>query len=111
MSTRSYIALKEGNGYRGIYCHFDGYPEGVGAILTNHYTNLNKIQNLISQGHASYLEKSIEESRFYHTWINEPLQIDGYNSAKELESTAAHMGCEWLYLFQDNQWKTIKLQD
>lgn len=33
MSTRSIIARKKGNGFEGVYHHWDGYPEGVGQTL------------------------------------------------------------------------------
>lgn len=33
MATRSMIARPEGDGWRGRYVHFDGYPEGVGREL------------------------------------------------------------------------------
>lgn len=34
MGTRSVIAIPEGKtGWRGRYCHWDGYPSGVGAAL------------------------------------------------------------------------------
>lgn len=33
MGTRSIIALKTGNGWFGRYCHWDGYPEGVGSAI------------------------------------------------------------------------------
>ena len=33
MGTRSIIGLKTGNGWFGRYCHWDGYPEGVGSAV------------------------------------------------------------------------------
>jgi hypothetical protein len=34
MGTRSIIAIPEGKtGFRGRYCHWDGYPQGVGHAL------------------------------------------------------------------------------
>lgn len=37
MSTRSVIAEPHGDGFRGRYHHFDGYPSGVGAQLWELY--------------------------------------------------------------------------
>jgi hypothetical protein len=38
MSTRSRIAIENHHGtVTSIYCHFDGYLEGVGKKLFNHY--------------------------------------------------------------------------
>lgn len=56
MSTRSRIAIEEDDGsIRSIYCHFDGYPEGVGAILKKHYTDPQKIEELLELGDLSIL--------------------------------------------------------
>lgn len=33
MGTRSLILEPHGDGFQGRYCHWDGYPEGVGAAL------------------------------------------------------------------------------
>lgn len=55
MSTRSAIIVKHGDGYRGIYCHFDGYPDGVGKILSKHYTIQEKVDSLIALGDLSSL--------------------------------------------------------
>lgn len=61
MSTRSYIGIKTGED-KGefVYCHFDGYPEGVGKTLLENYTNEHKIRYLISLGDMSSLDEFIE---------------------------------------------------
>jgi len=33
MSTRSIIAIPEGDGWKGRYVHYDGYPTGVGQTV------------------------------------------------------------------------------
>ena len=33
MGTRSIVGVPHGDGVRGRYCHWDGYPSGVGAAL------------------------------------------------------------------------------
>ena len=42
MATRSFIGIVEEDKIKGIYCHWDGYPENVGAILNGHYKDLAK---------------------------------------------------------------------
>lgn len=61
MSTRSCIVLCEpgstidsGKG-KGITCHFDGYPEGVGVTLMIHYRNPKNVNDLIELGRISQL--------------------------------------------------------
>ena len=48
MSTRCAIGMKRENGeVAAIYCHNDGYPEGVGAILGRWYRNAEKVEALL----------------------------------------------------------------
>ena len=61
MSTHAKIMIVDSNNIvTGIYCHFDGYLDGVGATLLEHYSDLDKVKDLIALGSISYLEKSIE---------------------------------------------------
>jgi hypothetical protein len=40
MSTRSFIGkVQEDGSVRYVYCHHDGYPSHVGAILAKHYVD------------------------------------------------------------------------
>lgn len=64
MSTRSLIVTKtDDDKYRGIYAHWDGYPEHNGLILQNHYTDQNKINALINFGNVSVLAPSVEKPK------------------------------------------------
>ena len=48
MATRSYIGVRNtDSSVDYIYCHFDGYPEHNGQILTEHYTNINRVNELL----------------------------------------------------------------
>jgi len=40
MSTRSIIAKPEGDGWEGVYHHWDGYPSGVGVELLTIYRSV-----------------------------------------------------------------------
>jgi hypothetical protein len=54
MSTRSTIAMEYGDGsIEQVYCHFDGYLEGIGAQLINEYSNPFEVRDLIGQGDMS----------------------------------------------------------
>jgi len=64
MSTRSRIGMEftDERGTRlvkSIYCHFDGYPEGVGQKLQNFFLDREKVDTLVSLGDISFLEKEI----------------------------------------------------
>lgn len=61
MSTRSAIIERLADGsYRGIYCHFDGYEEGVGSQLLLHYRNPETVSRLIDLGDISILGERID---------------------------------------------------
>lgn len=67
MSTRSRIGMEftTVNGahmVKSIYCHFDGYPEGVGQKLMGHYQDREKVKSLIELGDISYLTPNVTPS-------------------------------------------------
>lgn len=62
MATRSTIAVELPSGtIAKVYCHWDGYLEGVGRTLVDHYRGLNDAVALISLGSMSSLGKVIGE--------------------------------------------------
>lgn len=66
MSTRSNIGIinRSGN-VEMIYCHSDGYPSYNGWILLEHYSNEDKLRELLALGDISSLgEKIGEEHNF-----------------------------------------------
>lgn len=67
MSTRTAIFKEQPDGsFQGIYCHHDGYIEGVGATLLNFYQDPTKIQRVIDAGKSlSSIGVSEEVRRFY----------------------------------------------
>ena len=67
MSTRSRIGMEftTVNGahmVKSIYCHFDGYPEGVGQKLMDHYQDREKVERLIELGDISYIAPNVTPS-------------------------------------------------
>lgn len=123
MATRSSITiLTEGiNGdyYKGIYCHLDGYPEHNGALLLECYNTLEKVQELISHGDMSSLAERIEpEAGTKHSFDNpqdgvcvyyhrdrgenwEYVQPFEKNSQEEYYKGNCQ---EYNYLFKDGKW-------
>ena len=62
MSTRCLIGRKiENNKVEYIYCHHDGYLDGVGEILKTYYTNDDVIDKLMALGDLSALGKIAEQ--------------------------------------------------
>jgi hypothetical protein len=75
MSTRSRIAIENQNGsVTSIYCHFDGYLDGVGKKLFNHYDR-EKTEKLIELGDISVLGESTLDTIAYHRDRNEDLHF------------------------------------
>ncbi|WP_349535084.1 hypothetical protein [Leuconostoc citreum] len=67
MSTRTAIFKEQPDGtFQGIYCHHDGYIEGVGAALIEFYQKPAKIQHVIDAGKSlSSIGVSNEVRRYY----------------------------------------------
>lgn len=75
MSTRSSITVKTTDGkFRTIYCHFDGYPSGVGKTLAQHYDTQEKAETLLAGGDISFLEASCDKPEG-HSFEN---PVEGY---------------------------------
>jgi len=66
MATRSTIALEFEDGtIKQIYAHWDGYLEGNGEILLNHYKTPTDVAALIGMGDLSSLDTTLEATTFY----------------------------------------------
>jgi hypothetical protein len=68
MSTNSRIAVKTEDGYKTIYCHYDGYPEYMYPILKNNYSTEEKALELVSFGDASSISERISPTKDYHSF-------------------------------------------
>jgi hypothetical protein len=56
MGTRSRIGIElPDHSVLSVYCHWDGYPEGNGKILVEHYQNREDVEELIDGGSMSSL--------------------------------------------------------
>ena len=121
MATRSTIGMvQEGGTIRSIYCHFDGYPGGVGATLTEHYTDPTKIQQLLDLGDISSLREEIGEQHDFAsssdvtTFYGRDRGETGINAlthADENEWLGYRKGnaCEYGYLWNGNSWSTYEI--
>ena len=98
MATRSRIAIQPENGpIESVYCHWDGYPKGVGATLLEHYTDKHKVAALISLGSLSSLGQTPVSTVAYHRDRGERLDIKThYGSILTFFQSDIE---EWGYLF------------
>lgn len=60
MSTTSTIGYYDGKTVKFIYCHWDGYLSHNGKILLEHYTDVEKIKELVSLGAISTLRSRVK---------------------------------------------------
>ncbi len=58
MSTNSLIGVTHGDNFKMIYCHFDGYLTGVGAMLHKHFDS-PRANHLVALGDLSVLAENI----------------------------------------------------
>ena len=69
MSTRSYIGVEDASGaVRAVYCHTDGYPEGVGSVLLRHSGDAGVAGDaaragLLARGDLYAMGKGAEDAR------------------------------------------------
>jgi hypothetical protein len=121
MSTNSGVALRSGDTYQTIYCHWDGHPKTMLPILRENYNSLELAAKLISYGDASSIDKKLEPTGehtfmkpeddvcvFYHRdrgddWLS--CQSVCYTK-KELFDQPAF---EYIYIFEDGQWNVYKI--
>jgi hypothetical protein len=65
VATRARIGISTPEGVESIYVHWDGYPEGVGQTLIDHWTTSDKVRQLLDLGDVSELAPTVEETIFY----------------------------------------------
>lgn len=103
MATRSYIAKQNSNDTIAyIYCHFDGYLEGVGKTLFTHYTDETVIDKLMGLGGIRSLDTSPD------TIVDYP--DDETTIVKDEQELIEHFKdswCDYCYLFKNNEWHVL----
>ena len=109
MSTRSRIAVKNGTEYKSVYCHFDGYPAGVGVELKSRFNSFEKASDLVKLGDLSTVCDKVVA---YHRDRGEPwtdVQPIVDFTLTQLKQSAKNSGGEYLYVFEGTEWVTYSL--
>lgn len=122
MATRSTIAkLNDDGTLTSIYCHWDGYPEGVGSMLKKHYTDPHKINQLLTLGDISSLHEDIGEQHDFDSGVD-VTTFYGRDRGETGTYALSHMDiegwldvrkeswCEYGYLWADNTWWTYTIK-
>lgn len=108
MATRSLIGIETSKGvYDFVYCHNDGNLEFNGAILVNHYKDVEVIQALIySGGNMSSLSKDVEKCKFYSGKDEQYITL----TEEELDSRETQWRVDFVYAYGfDNKWRYRKV--
>mgnify|MGYP001434193364 CR=1 FL=1 len=135
MATRSMIGRQHADGtISATYCHWDGYPAHVGAILQQHYASADRIDALQALGALSELGPEIGAAHpfdahrpshaahdpRYASWclsffrdrgdrlMPTPLHCD---DAAALLQAGDDWGAEYVYLWQGSAWYVRDYRD
>lgn len=113
---------KETGMVKAIYCHFDGYPDGVGKMLKEHYQDENKVKELIALGDISFLEREVNPpdgimhsfekpcagvTVAYHRDRGEDLNYRTFDSITDFNTCCfgnRHAYCPFGYIYADGTW-------
>jgi hypothetical protein len=101
MGTRSNIAYKKSDGkIVSMYCHYDGYPEHNGVILSEHYNTKEKARGLVDNGYQSGLEETVEKSNLRRVHEDPPTTYHSFHAF----IMDINFDIEYVYLFKDGAW-------
>lgn len=102
MSTNSTIRLND----KIIYCHWNGYIEYNGFILVNHYTDVEKIEELLSLGNISILAENVSgDSSHCFENPNEGIVVAYHRDRGEEWEDGTNYGQQsFNYTFVDGEW-------
>ena len=114
MSTRARIGiLLPDDSILSVYHHFDGYPEGLGVKLQEHYNTYDKVAELIDGGNMSncYSDSTfdVETGEFHPVADPQPTYYGGDDEAPILsknfdEFTQIDCWQEYSYIFVTDRW-------
>ena len=122
MATRSRIGIEDENGrIESIYCHWDGHPGTNGRTLAKHYTNIEKIKELIALGDISSLHENVGPADGVEHSFDKPAEgitvayhrdrgdnLRGPVLKHSMESFTNSDYEEYGYVFtKENEWKVV----
>ena len=105
MATRSRIAIEnQDETVTSVYCHWDGYLQGVGKTLFEHYDR-EKTEQLIELGSLSALDKTIGDTIAYHRDRNEDFNQTMFSNVEDLFRNGFANGADYIYcLTKEGVW-------
>ena len=119
MATRSLIAKQTNEGYKAIYCHWDGYPSHTGAVLVEHYNTPISVDNLLALGDLSLLQPTLETTQAYHRDMGRDYEaprgfeevFDFVKTFSELKQFGSECWSDYIYVYNDElEWECYNSQ-
>ena len=104
MGTQAMIGIynKSDGSVTASYCHYDGYVDGVGRTLFDHYNTMYDVEIVAKGGYISSLENDYLVSRKSAAHHDEATL---FSSVEEyLVKGENYAGADYLYLFDGNAW-------
>jgi len=120
MATRSYIGVRNTDASVDyIYCHFDGYPEGAGATLTEFYTNSNRVNELMKLGDLSVLGKFIGEKQDFDKRVRDCCLAYGRDRGEsnveakkgDYSKLIKDQNVDYVYIFDGDYWECFDIDN
>lgn len=114
MATRSYIGVRNTDGSVDyIYCHFDGYPEHNGDILTSYYSKKNQVDELLKLGDLSVLGKFIGEKQDFDKRVQDCCLAYGRDRGEsnvgvknsDFRELINDQNVDYVYVFDGDYWE------
>ena len=123
MSTNSGIALRAGETFNTIYCHWNGHPKDMLPILRGHYNSFELANKLISMGDASMIEAKIDpDPARPHDFNNYQEDVcvfyyrdrgDDWLSCQSACYTKSELfkvpAFDYVYIFEDGTWNAYNM--
>jgi hypothetical protein len=113
MATRALIGFIQGDAAGNIvltstYNHYDGYPDGLGKALNNHFNTPEKARAIANKGYISYVDPETGEieSKYDEPADETVLPEDFEEGMMKVAEMADSYGADYAYLwnFHDNDW-------
>jgi hypothetical protein len=122
MSTNSGIAVRAGETFQTIYCHWDGHPRTMLPILRENYNSFDLANMLISMGDASSIDLLIGPNpNKPHDFMNPQEDVcvfyhrdrgDDWESCRSVcytwKELLKQQAFDYIYIFEDGQWNVYK---
>ncbi len=112
MATRALIGYlsDDGSTFVCTYNHYDGYPDGLGKTLNDHYNSDDKAEDVASTGYISYIDDDGTINSKYDEAPNR-LKLSGdfdEEDMLEIASKVDEYGGDYGYVWYDGEWHTLK---